>query len=578
MLLHNRDDLVNFEQVLGIFAIGPYIRMRRFLLPILLLANFLIWSHPLTPRQLIQTPRHDLVKKAQYFEAQEIPDSALKYYVALSAVYSPVLPMPERRLCAEGALKAGDIYYGNAMYVPAFDSFMRAIRMGEENCLHDIVGKAYKNIGNINALFNDNVQAIDCYRKSLELAKKAGDRDTEFRTLVNLSASCAYENRIAEAREYYDALKCYVDSFPEAPYFGWFNHGLINAAQKNLNSALSDYSKAYGFAVRNNMHPQYICAVYSEQAKLFMNVGDTVRAIASWRVCADYAGKEKIYSMLLESLESLGKLYAGADDKGMARKFNSRYLELKDSIITADEYNRIKSQQFVYEMDRNYNDIVRLNGEVEKQDSKLAYQRRVIVIISLALLVFLIMVAGLYWQKRNLLKAYKSIFTRNEELLEADRQNRELRDELERIKPEDDTDNGAMRMQERKKHSVDKFPEEKKEMLLSRILHIMENGGEIFDTDFGIERLAALTESNTRYISFVINDRLSTNFRGMLNKYRIREAQRRLSDADRYGGYTIQSIANSVGYKSYTNFVDIFKKQTGITPSIYQKNARYKDR
>lgn len=35
----------------------------------------------------------------------------------------------------------------------------------------------------------------------------------------------------------------------------------------------------------------------------------------------------------------------------------------------------------------------------------------------------------------------------------------------------------------------------------------------------------------------------------------------------------MKAIAESVGFKSYTAFVNAFKKITGITPSIYQKIA-----
>jgi dihydrofolate synthase/folylpolyglutamate synthase len=39
-------------------------------------------------------------------------------------------------------------------------------------------------------------------------------------------------------------------------------------------------------------------------------------------------------------------------------------------------------------------------------------------------------------------------------------------------------------------------------------------------------------------------------------------------------GDTIEAIAQSVGFKSRTSFVALFKKLTGLTPSAYQKMAR----
>ena len=40
------------------------------------------------------------------------------------------------------------------------------------------------------------------------------------------------------------------------------------------------------------------------------------------------------------------------------------------------------------------------------------------------------------------------------------------------------------------------------------------------------------------------------------------------------GNFTIEGIANSVGYKSRSNFTTIFKENVGLTPSTFQKLSR----
>ena len=102
----------------------------------------------------------------------------------------------------------------------------------------------------------------------------------------------------------------------------------------------------------------------------------------------------------------------------------------------------------------------------------------------------------------------------------------------------------------------------------------MTNTQHVYDCDFSIERLADLTGCNSRYISQVINETYHRNFRSLVNEYRIKEAQKRLLDVERYGNYTIQAIAQSVGYKSHANFILLFKKQVGIPPSLFQKMAK----
>ena len=72
-------------------------------------------------------------------------------------------------------------------------------------------------------------------------------------------------------------------------------------------------------------------------------------------------------------------------------------------------------------------------------------------------------------------------------------------------------------------------------------------------------------------MSAIINDVFKKNFKTLLNEYRIREVCRRLSDDENYGQLTIAAIANTVGYNSMNNFITVFKRIVGMTPSKYRQ-------
>ena len=86
--------------------------------------------------------------------------------------------------------------------------------------------------------------------------------------------------------------------------------------------------------------------------------------------------------------------------------------------------------------------------------------------------------------------------------------------------------------------------------------------------------LAQAVKSNTKYVSWVINQTYNKNFKTILNELRIQEASKMLDDFENYGSYTIQAITECVGYKSATSFIIAFKKMVGMTPSVYQKLAK----
>ena len=112
------------------------------------------------------------------------------------------------------------------------------------------------------------------------------------------------------------------------------------------------------------------------------------------------------------------------------------------------------------------------------------------------------------------------------------------------------------------------------EELLMRIRYVLGNSSEIYTAGFSIGRLAELTESNVKYVSETINSLMGQNFSSLLAEQRVHEACRRMNDREHYGNVTIEAIAESVGIKSRSNFSQVFKRVTGLSPSEYQRMAK----
>ncbi len=100
----------------------------------------------------------------------------------------------------------------------------------------------------------------------------------------------------------------------------------------------------------------------------------------------------------------------------------------------------------------------------------------------------------------------------------------------------------------------------------------MDNDESIFLCDFSANQLAAKVGVNYKYISQVINERMQCSFSNLLNKYRIKEACKRIEDKEHYSGFTLEAIGNSVGFKSRSSFIAAFKQVTGLTPFDFQRN------
>ena len=89
------------------------------------------------------------------------------------------------------------------------------------------------------------------------------------------------------------------------------------------------------------------------------------------------------------------------------------------------------------------------------------------------------------------------------------------------------------------------------DMLLIAIAKVMEDSHTISDPDFGLQTLANLVGSNTKYVSWAINATYGKNFKTYLNEYRIREASRRLADTEKYGNPDFSAMSDTLIYDLY---------------------------
>lgn len=83
--------------------------------------------------------------------------------------------------------------------------------------------------------------------------------------------------------------------------------------------------------------------------------------------------------------------------------------------------------------------------------------------------------------------------------------------------------------------------------------------------------VAKKLKTNTSYLSKVINHHYQKNFNTYINDLRIKYAIIRLKNEKNFRAYSIQAIAEEIGYKSADSFAKYFKLETGLNPSFYLK-------
>ena len=89
------------------------------------------------------------------------------------------------------------------------------------------------------------------------------------------------------------------------------------------------------------------------------------------------------------------------------------------------------------------------------------------------------------------------------------------------------------------------------------------------DKDYSAKQLAEDLNTNTRYISAVVNVRFHMNYTSYVNKFRIQEAMSMLVDK-RYQDLNMEEISDMVGFSNRQSFYASFYKINGITPREYK--------
>lgn len=88
------------------------------------------------------------------------------------------------------------------------------------------------------------------------------------------------------------------------------------------------------------------------------------------------------------------------------------------------------------------------------------------------------------------------------------------------------------------------------------------------DQDLTIYKLAKLLNTNSKYLSVIINKEFGKNFVNFINDYRVEEAKINLLQDVKHS-LTIEAHGQNVGFKSKSSFNVAFKKLTGYTPTEY---------
>ncbi|WP_079716918.1 AraC family transcriptional regulator [Parapedobacter luteus] len=114
----------------------------------------------------------------------------------------------------------------------------------------------------------------------------------------------------------------------------------------------------------------------------------------------------------------------------------------------------------------------------------------------------------------------------------------------------------------------DLMPESTKQELLKK-LERFESSQQFTDRNISIAVLAGKMKTNTKYLSYIINNYRNKDFNSYINELRINYIISKMGADSRYLHYKISYLAEECGFATHSQFTTVFRNITGLSPSTF---------
>ncbi|MEG1499162.1 MAG: helix-turn-helix domain-containing protein [Bacteroidales bacterium] len=534
-------------------------------------------KHVLIYEKFAKMPLQLLLDKGLAYFSAEQSDSAFICFNLINGCYRPDMLEEDQLLCATASNRLGVIYCVHKDYVQALKSFLWAIDIYSKYGKEDKKMSVYNNMAILYGKFGDNTRAYSLLQKvfayfyAQKQYKKAG-------IVLNNLAFCVIELGNLE-----NVKKCiYFTSLPNLYCYPSVAYS-YNLAKSFYCRKMGIYDSSIYFAkktlwyIESSITKNEILAdSYFYIAQAYKDANRYDSAIVNLEKSNYYAVKSDHLTLLTVNYKQLSEIYSILNKKEAYLKAIGEYLRLNDSLQKTQQYATIRDMEYNLILHKNKTEIEKLQEKQQKEHRLVVAQRRVIVVISTMFLFFSLLF--IVWsQRKKLAQNNRKFYIKNKELMAQEQSNRILRKIMQ--ESEDKTLKTSISWMKSvqpelaSRYANSPLQNEQKANLTKRIYEIMEHDPQIYNSDFNMEKLVKELKSNITYVSQIINENFSMSFTSLLNEYRVKQACKYLDD-QRYWNYTIEYIAQEVGFKNRTSFNPVFKKQVGITPSQYRKISK----
>ena len=407
-------------------------------------------------------------------------------------------------------------------------------------------------------LFEQSKKYID---ETIEATKKIKDQNIADQTMGFIMQEKAYYE--IEIKNYRKSISYVLDAQRYFDMIGQNNLFVIanNNQLLGLNYYhLKEYEKALGFyniALKNleQMSDNFMKAlVFSGIAKIFIAKGDVKKAKKNLDQAKRLAEESIYLSLKNEIYETSQQYYSLTRDIEKLQETKLKQDSIVDKITT-------NSSSFI---SNSFSKLMKKNDDIKKETKKKN------ITIWLA---FLFIISGiiyfLFYRKKqeNNLNKFKQIMESQKKIQDFNFEippnnfHNEHHNQSSPYHQSEDTEQNAMMT-----------PATEKKILLK--LEKFEQSKLFTRSTVSLPYLASYCNTNTKYLSYVVNTYKKKDFKNYINELRIKYIIDKLKNDPQYHKYKISTLAEEVGFSSQSKFAAAFRKITELSPSKFIENLK----
>ncbi len=459
----------------------------------------------------------------------------------------------------------GDFYYYYGKYRESMESYLNAIKyLKEEKYIGQKLAIS-KNIALLKIEVGDNKGAIDLLEATLKILEK--DHKGKFKGL-EISLYIALTKSSMRAEEYKKALYyghkgielSNLNKDEDAKAYLYNYLGETNIALGNYTKASELLDEAWKKAYEMESARSQLPFINLNLAKLYYHNGNYKKAIDILEIIeAEEQKKNTNFFSLEDMYKYLGKSYKAIDTKK-----SLYYFEKANEV-----YNRNDKQQNEIGVDiiKKY-DRQALKEELNKAE-KTSKKTKTVLYVSILLAVIVVIGLISFYKRREkdnqrkFTAILKNLEEEKEEILEkVDQVAKATKKEIKQL-----TENGVKETDAKEVEIID----ETKERLLKK-LQSFEAKESYLSKHSSLNEVAKKLKTNTSYLSKLVNAHKGKSFTAYITDLRVNYAIKRLKNDKKFRSYTIDSIAQEIGFNRSESFSRAFKNKTGLYPSYFIKN------